>query len=139
MRASDNENPAWKEFIPPFKPPTKDHIKEHTLYLLSKGKSEKQIIETIKHQFSDDHHETIENAVMHEIQDLKKQNFIQETGNTSYSLTENGKNHIKELKKNARLMQKKIPIYYDSKCPRLIVGESCMWARTSKRQTLLRR
>ena len=58
IKAADNKNPEppWKEFIPLFRPdpPTKDHIKEQTIYLLSEGKSEKQIIETIQHQFSDD-------------------------------------------------------------------------------------
>ena len=121
MRAKDKEDPLWLEFIPLFKPPERDHIKEYTLDLLSQRKTQDQIIETIKQQFSEKYHETIENVAMHEIQDLIDQDFIQETENSSYSLTEQGKNKIKELKRNARLLERKFP-YNNSKCPSLIVG-----------------
>ena len=125
LRAADKENPAWQDFIPLFKPPTRDHIKEHTLDLLSNGKTEDQIIETIKQQFSDKYHETIENNVKYEIQVLKDQGFIKKTENSSYSLTEQGTNKIDELKRNAIIHKRKFP-YNNSKCPRLFVaGLAC--------------
>ena len=70
------------------------------------------------------YHETIEKDVMHEIQVLKDQDFIQETENSSYSLTEKGKTKIKDLIRNAKILKRRFPrpTNDNSKCPSLIVG-----------------
>ena len=131
-KASEQEIPEKQkkilEYIPPNKPPTRDHIKEHTLSLLRNGQSEKQIIEKIKDKFNADYHDTIGKVVRLEInylkkqKYLKKQNYIQETENTSYTFTEEGETYFNNLEDHANQFDREFP-YTDSKFPRLIVGE----------------